>query len=54
MVDRILVDVKVNYRGKKKGAKIKVDRDLEATEDSMPHLINMRIVWQVAHASKTC
>jgi hypothetical protein len=46
--NRILVDVKVNYRCKKKGAKIKFNRDLEATEDSMPQLINMRIVWQVA------
>ena len=46
--DRILVDVKVNYGGKKKGARIEEDADLDDIEVSMPELITKRIVWRVA------
>jgi hypothetical protein len=48
--DRILVDIKVNYGGKKKGAKIEEDADLGAIEESTPQLITRRIVWQVAQS----
>ena len=46
--DRLLIEIKVNYSGKRKGANIKPDEDLEEIEATFPEVITKRILWRVS------
>jgi hypothetical protein len=46
--DRLLIEVRVNYSGKRKGANIEPDEDLEEIEATMPRVITKRILWRVS------
>jgi hypothetical protein len=50
--DRLKVDIKVNFAGKRGGAKLGPDLDLETFEeeidDKFPDVITKRIVWRIA------
>ena len=46
--DRLLIEIKVNYSGKRKGANIEPDIDLEEIEDTLPEVITKRILWRVS------
>jgi len=49
--DKLQVDVKLNTGGKRSGARIEEDKDLEADmEEVMPDVITRRILWSVAVA----
>jgi len=45
--DRLLIEVKVNFSGKRKGANIKPDEDLEDIESTMPETLTKRALWRV-------
>ena len=46
--DRLLIEVRVNYSGKRKGANIEPDTDLGNVEGTMPEVITKRILWRVS------
>ena len=46
--DRLLIEIRVNFSGKRKGANIEPDTDLENVERTMPEVITKRILWRVS------
>jgi len=50
--DHLAIDVKVNFAGKRKGARICPDEDIEEEEvdEIMPDIVTKRIVWRVSQA----
>jgi hypothetical protein len=50
--DNLLLDIKINFSGKNKGAKLAPDVDLEEEdiEEATPEVVTKRMVWRVAQA----
>jgi hypothetical protein len=50
--DRLQLDIKINFSGKRKGAKLAPDVDLEEEDinEATPKVVTKRMVWRVAQA----
>jgi hypothetical protein len=50
--DSILLDIKINFSGKRKGAKLAPDVDLEEEDidEVTPEVVTKRMVWRVGQA----
>jgi hypothetical protein len=50
--DALMLDIKINFSGKRKGAKLAPDVDLEEEDidEATPEVVTKRMVWRVAQA----